>query len=201
MSDNKVVQFPKRFKSETVEVSESDMKITVISTLVIVFSLVVGINATIFNPIQRTSFGRGIASVNKEDASFEIKVKKSLRKMGKAELKESGIKPTKLDELTFGFLKGKYKIDTIDGKVKSIKLGESPNEILAATFMDESSSFLQRYATLFSKKSASIELVKVNYVNGTKVENFNIFDRKGKKIVNLDLVTDESSRFVELAVK
>lgn len=199
--NNNVVQFPKEYKQDTIEVDGKDMKLAITSTLLIVFAIAIGINATIFSPMP-TSTGRGIASVNpNEDYSFEIKVKKTLKNLGKADLKESGSQPSKLDELTFGFLKGKYSIDMMGGDIKRIKLTETPNEILGATFIPESTSFLQKYAKLFAKRSASISKLKVNYTNGTKVENFAIYDKRGKQLVDLNLVTDEDNRFVELAVK
>lgn len=122
--ERKVIPFTKPFKKNLVRTTPNDLRAAATGTIAFILLLMVGFNFQMFQgpndqQASRTaSAHRGLASVPKVLAP---QWKKSLSELGQKEIVQKGNRPSAVDNLTFGYLKGNYAFTVEKGVVKNIQ--------------------------------------------------------------------------------
>ena len=140
MSDErKVIPFKKSFKKQLVRTTPNDLRAAATGTIAFILLLMVGLNFQIFEgskeaqASRQMNMNRGLASVPKV---LEPKWKKSLSELGEKEIVAKGVRPSAIDSLTYGYLKGNYSFTVEKGVVKNIQFtnfNESQPQVVSNT--------------------------------------------------------------------
>jgi hypothetical protein len=162
MSDErKVIQFKKPFKKQLVKTTPNDLRAAATGTIAFILLLMVGLNFQIFEGSKEAqahrqqSMNRGLASVPRV---LEPRWKKSLSELGEKEMVVKGMRPTAIDSLTYGYLKGNYSFTVEKGVIKNMQfsnVNESQPQVVSNTqkfLNDYSSAIVPKFDSILSSK-------------------------------------------------
>ncbi len=128
--------------------------------------------------------------------SWENKAFKSLEAASERDLASVGQKPTKLDNLVFGDLEGKYLIRKINGEIFEIRYfeagGENPQTI------ESREKFLKSNLTLFSSHAQSIRQIHHEDNSEVIVERYELMDQKGQGLVVIQFLLDQNQNLLAM---
>lgn len=189
MSDKrKVIPFTKPFKKTLVRTTPNDMRAAATGTIAFILLLMVGLNFQIFEGSAETQanrqqrMNRGLASVPKV---LEPQWKKSLSELGSKEIVSQGSRPSAIDNLTYGYLKGNYSFTVEKGVVKHIQFSnvtEAQPQVVSST-----QKFLSDYSSAIVPNLESILSSKREVSDAGIKEIYNIKSEGATKIVEFQL--------------
>lgn len=163
--ERKVIPFRKPFKKNLVRTTPNDLRAAATGTLAFILLLMVGFNFQMFDGTSDAqakrdqSVQRGLASVPKV---LEPQWKKSLSELGKKEIMIKGNRPSAIDNLTYGYLKGNYSFTVEKGAVKNIQFSsnDAQPQVLASRqkfINDYAQAFAPNFESIISSKRESKE--------------------------------------------
>lgn len=189
MSDErKVIPFKKPFKKQLVKTTPNDLRAAATGTIAFILLLMVGLNFQIFEgskeaqASRQMSMNRGLASVPKV---LEPQWKKSLSELGEKEIVAKGTRPSAIDSLTYGYLKGNYSFTVEKGVVKNIQFtnsSESQPQVVSNT-----QKFLQDYSSAIVPKLDGILNSKREATDAGFKEVYSIQSEGSTKTVEFQL--------------
>ena len=167
MSKDNLILFPKKSKP-TISMTNSEAKWMVSGSLLVILTIALGINATLFSQSQGglktmagepASSARSIASINPIfRVSWEKKAFQVLENTQEREIANVGQKPSAYDSFAFGALEGKYQIRKIDGLISEVQFSQEAQGAPKALL--ERESFLNSNIALFSPDAHRAERVR-----------------------------------------
>lgn len=195
MSDKRnVIPFRKPFKKQMGRIGRTtpnDLRAAATGTLAFILLLMVGFNFQIFegsNEAQASrsqNMQRGLASVPKV---LEPQWKKSLSELGSKEIVGQGSRPSAVDNLTYGYLKGNYSFTVEKGVVKNIQFSNSTEA--QPQVVNNRQKFINDYASAIVPNLEGIMSSKREMTNGGFKEIFNIKTSTSTKTVEFQLDKD-----------
>lgn len=189
MSDErKVIPFKKPFKKQMVRTTPNDMRAAATGTLAFILLLMVGFNFRVFegsNEAQANraqNMQRGLASVPKV---LEPQWKKSLSELGDKEIVSQGNRPSAVDNLTYGYLKGNYSFTVEKGIVKNIQFANASES--QPQVVSNRNKFINDYASAIVPDMKSIVSSKREAIDGGYREIYNIQTATATKTVEFKM--------------
>lgn len=187
-NERKVIPFRKPFKKNLVRTTPNDLRAAATGTLAFILLLMVGFNFQMFDGTSEAQakrdqrVQRGLASVPKV---LEPQWKKSLSELGKKEIVNKGNRPSAIDNLTYGYLKGNYSFTVEKGAVKSIQFSNSSDS--QPQVLGNRQKFISDYAQALTPDFQSIVSSKREASDGGFREIYNIKTSSETKTVELQL--------------
>lgn len=210
MSDDNLILFPKK-STPNIEMSESEAKWMVAGSLLVVLTVAIGINSTIFTktvnpqtvagePTTQVSDSRAPASINPLfRVSWEKKAFEVLRETKSRDLANVGEKPSVFDSFAIGTLEGNYSVRKVNGKIAEIQFAQNPNSQPKA--LKERQSFLTQNLALFSDDAQSVEPVLVEENNERTLERFRLMSSSGQDLGTVQMLLDKDQNLLSMTVQ
>lgn len=210
MSDDNLILFPKK-SNNSISMSDAEAKWMISGTLLVVLTVAIGINASLFSPRsaqdiaanngQTQTFGnRSIAStqplfrVSWEKKAFEI-----LDKAGARDIASAGEKPSVFDKFAIGTLEGHYSIRKIDGKISEIQLSDSEESRPKSLINRE--EFLQKNLALFSDSAKQVKPIHVEDNAERVIERFQLKGDQGQDLGVVQILLDKDQNLLSMTVQ
>ena len=130
--------------------------------------------------------------------AWEQKALASLENNRLRDLASVGATPSLLDRLTFSTLKGRYRLRTIDGRLKAIELPADKNNGIR---LDRPvRGFVTEFLPLLASEAEAVE----NYQsidNGTRsIEKLNLIGQEGEVLAQVEILLDQNKTLLSLSV-
>lgn len=187
-NERKVIPFKKPFKKQLISTTPNDVRAAATGTIAFILLLMVGFNFKMFDgsateKADRTvSMQRGIASVPKV---LEPQWKKSLSDLGEKEIVSQNSRPSTIDDLTYGYLKGNYSFTVEKGTLKNIQF--SKDSSAAPQVVSNRQKFISDYASALAPEMQSIVSSKRETVSGGYREVYSVKTATSTKTVEFQL--------------
>ncbi len=209
MSDDNLILFPKKSKPN-ITMSESEAKWMVAGSLLVVLTVAIGINSTLFsqrvNPettvaeAQVASSSRAPASINPLfRVSWEKKAFEVLKKTKARDLANVGEKPSIFDTFAIGTLEGNYNIRKIDGKISEIQFSENPNS--QPKSLRQRQQFLSKNLSLFADGAESVEKIHIEENADRLIERFQLKSAQGQDLGTVQVLLDQDQNLLSMTVQ
>lgn len=210
MSNDNLILFPNK-RTSNISMSESEAKWMVSGSLLVVLTLAIGINSTLFagnslsNSSQLTGSpsaigSRSIASTNPiirvswEKRAFQVLETAKLR-----DLANVGASPGVFDNFAFGTLEGDYSIRKVDGMIAEIQFARNPEsrpkELL------ERKDFLSKNLALFSDQAKSVKKIHTEKNQDRLVERFQLKGPSGQDLGVIQVLLDQDQNLLSMTVQ
>lgn len=186
--ERKVIPFGKAFKKNLVSTTPNDLRAAATGTMAFILLLMVGFNFHVFESPslqvqqQTQKAQRGLASVPQVLAP---QWKKSLKDLHQSEIKVQAQRPSAVDGLTYGYLKGQYILTMENGLVKAIQLSSTSQ--MQPTAINDSQKFMNEYGQTLVPEMKSILSSKRESTSAGFKEVFRIETEKVQKNIVLSL--------------
>ncbi|MCJ8277181.1 MAG: hypothetical protein MJK18_10100 [Bdellovibrionales bacterium] len=203
MSKDNLILFPKKSNS-IISMTENEVKWMISASLLVILTLAVGINSTLFAPSadnpQIQAGSRSIASVNPlvkvawEKRAFEVLSETQTR-----DLAHVGKKPSAFDDLAFGALEGNYSIRLQQGTIAEINFASESNH--KPKHIMERGAFVSSNLALFSKDSRTADRVHHEVGSESIHERFKLKNQSGQDLGVVDVVSDINNNLISMKVQ
>lgn len=186
--ERKVIPLGKAFKKNLVSTTPNDLRAAATGTMAFILLLMVGFNFHVFESPslqvqqQTQKAQRGLASVPQVLAP---QWKKSLKDLHQNEIKVQAQRPSAVDGLTYGYLKGQYILTMENGLVKAIQLSSTSQ--MQPTAINDSQKFMNEYGQTLVPEMKSILSSKRESTSAGFKEVFRIETEKVQKNIVLSL--------------
>lgn len=199
-NDKKVIPFNKPFKKQLVKTTPNDMRAAATGTIAFILLLMVGFNFQVFENTtiekqeRAQKLQRGLASVPR---MLEPQWKKSLKNLNQKEITTRAEKPSDLDRLTYGELKGDYSFTIQNGVVKNIhftNVSSSKPHVL----IDSGDFFGKHGRALVPSFESIISSIRAPTTEGFK-EVFTI--KAGHETKTVEFSLDRNNGLMDIAVQ
>ena len=208
MSNDNLILFPKK-RTPNIEMSESEAKWMVAGSLLVVLTLAIGINSTLFSSKadtqavmagQSNGSGRSFASVpQRVGVNWEKKAFKVLSETDRRGLASVGEKPSVFDKFAIGTLEGHYNIRKVDGKIAEIQFAENPNSQPKNLLGTE--QFIKQHLNLFADQAQSIEQVFSEANADLMIERFRLLSAEGQDLGLVQVLLDKDQKLLSMTVQ
>ncbi len=211
MSDDNLILFPKKSTSN-IMMSESEAKWMVAGSLLVVLTVAIGINSTLFaskiNPQQVAGEAQALiatgsrapASINPLfRVSWEKKAFEVLKDTKARDLANVGEKPSVFDSFAIGTLEGHYNIRKIDGKIAEVQFAQNENNQPKSLL--ERQQFLSQNLGLFSDQAKSVEQVHVEENADRLIERFRLMGAEGQDLGTVQVLLDKDQNLLSMTVQ
>jgi hypothetical protein len=160
--------------------------------------------ATFFNQKIMTHFetksSRSIASLN-EQSQFEFDWQKDLAaklsEKSNRKVASYGETPSKLDEIRFGTLEGKYSFSFNNDTISEIKFQETAAAD-RPKYIPNFENFLMENKDVFVPELSLIKSVDTKMAADTKEETLELFNATNKTLGRVTYISDHSGRFLSM---
>ena len=210
MSDDNLIVFPKKSTSN-ITMSESEAKWMVAGSLLVVLTVAIGINSTIFSqkagpqtvagqPTTTVSDSRAPASINPLfRVSWEKKAFEVLKETKSRDLANVGKKPSVFDNFAIGTLEGHYTIRKVDGKITEIQFANAENS--EPKTLVERHKFLSQNLGLFSAQADSVEAIHIEENAERTIERFRLTSKQGQDLGTVQVLLDKDQNLLSMTVQ
>ncbi len=210
MSNDNLILFPKKSTSN-ISMNESEAKWMISGSLLVVLTMAIGINSTLFSQTNGASGGavavvesplggRSVASINPlfrvswEKRAFEV-----LKDTDTRDLANVGGHPSVFDRFAFGTLEGHYAIRKVEGKIAEIRLADYP-ESQPKTLL-ERKGFLVKNLALFSDQAHSVEEIHAENNSERLIEKFQLKGQNGQDLGVVQMLLDKNQNLLSMTVQ
>jgi hypothetical protein len=217
MSNDNLILFPKKSTSN-ITMSEADAKWMISGSLLVVLTIALGINASLFSkktgpgaiassadqvtgrqvasaaPIQSPALTNPLFRISWEKRAFEVLDKTEAR-----DLASVGEKPSFFDAFAFGILEGKYAIRRVDGKIAEIQFSEAPDS--RPKLLKERQQFIASNLKLFSEEASQVEQVQSVQNEQRFIEKFQMTDAEGHDLGTIQVLLDKDQNLLSMTVQ
>ncbi len=211
MSDDNLILFPKKSKPN-ITMSESEAKWMVAGSLLVVLTVAIGINSTLFSQrvntettttvaeAQTSSTSRAPASINPLfRVSWEKKAFEVLKKTKARDLANVGEKPSVFDTFAIGTLEGNYNIRKIDGRISEIQFSQNPNS--QPKSLRQRQQFLSKNLSLFAADARSVEKIHIEENADRLIERFQLKSAQGQDLGTVQVLLDKDQNLLSMTVQ
>jgi hypothetical protein len=211
MSDDNLLLFPKK-STPNISMSDSEAKWMVAGSLLVVLTVAIGINATLFSGGADLN-SRGLASQEVSVAgsrapasinplfrvSWEKKAFEVLANTQARELANVGQKPSVFDKFAIGTLEGHYDVRKTNGKIAEIQFSYKPES--QPKVLQERHQFLKQNLGLFSDQAQSVEFVHVEENMDRTIERFRLMGAGGQDLGMVQVLLDQDQNLLSMTVQ
>ncbi len=178
----------------------NEKKAALTASILSIIALATFFNQKIVSHFDTSKSSRTIASLN-EKAEFEFQWQKDLAQKLSQKSNRSiasyGERPSKLDEVRFGLLEGKYAFSFVDDKLSEIKFQETPNSDRPKYIKDVGAFLIENREALIPE----VSLVKTldSKSEGENFEQvFELYDAQNNNLGHATYISDRAGRFRSL---
>ncbi len=198
-NERKVIPFTKPFKKNLVRTSINDVRAAATGTIAFILLMMVGFNFQMFQgsnvtEANATQSQRGLASVPKVLAP---QWKKSLSELGQKEMVQKASRPSAIDSLTYGYLKGNYSFTVEKGAVKSIHFSNASEA--QPQVVGDRQKFINDHASAIAPDLQSISSAQREVSEKGVREIYNLKTSTATKTVVFEL--DKNNGLIGIAVQ
>lgn len=208
MSKDNLILFPKKNKTNIVNMTRHELKWMISGSLFLMLFVAVGLNHAILSPQSSDSMegvaalpeeNRAIASINPIfKVSWEEKAFEVLSKTPQRELANVGERASAVDQFTFGFLKGQYQVREVDGHIRQIQFfdqGQGEPRLIS-----DRQGFLAKHLGLFSDQAAQAIQTQVVDNDDRRLESYLIQDSQGQDLSTVQILLDQDQNLLSMTV-
>lgn len=197
--DRKVIPFKKQFKKQMVKTTPNDLRAAATGTLAFILLLMVGVNFQLFETdnnqqaqrLQKTE--RGLASVPKV---LNPQWKKNSLSDDSQEPIVDGQRPSPIDKLTYGYLKGNYSFTVENGIVRNIHFLNSKNS--NPQVVQNRQLFIEEHGRAFVPDLKSIGSSQVEATSDGYKESFVVKTASATQII--DIYMSKNNELLKITV-
>ena len=186
--------------------SENEAKWMISASLLVILTLAVGINSTLFSQpttiagSPQKAMSRSIASVNPLfKVSWEKKAFEVLKNVEERDLASVGQMPSAFDKLAFGALEGKYAIRMVEGRIAEIKFASQVDS--KPKFMKDRLEFVEKNLAFFSKDAKIAKKVHQESNDDLVVERFQLSNDSGQDLSVVQVLSDKNNNLISMTVQ
>lgn len=206
-NNNKVIPFPKdklkKTATATVRLDLEQKKIMVSASLVSAIFITVVVNAIMFQRqsdrplrmISKVENSRAIASVSGPIADQFL--------VGQRDLASYGRKPRDIEQLIFGELAGKYRVQYENDKVSQINWSESgarQNE--KPTLLKDRIEFLEKHRGIWPVSFEDVKLLGTKTVSVDRVsEEYALYSKAEAPVAHVKFLVDQKGQLYSMIVE
>ena len=205
MSKDNLILFPKKSNS-IISMSENEAKWMISASILVVLTIAIGINSTLFSPSgqyvaeNEKAGSRSIASINPIfKVSWEKKAFEVLKSSKERDLANIGKQPSAFDKLAFGILEGKYAIRLEEGKIAEIKFAAENNN--KPKHMKDRKAFVEKNLNLFAQGAYKAETLHYETTDDTVVESFQLKNSQGQDLRVVQVLSDKDNNLISMTVQ
>jgi hypothetical protein len=178
----------------------NEKKAALTASILSVVALVTFFNQRIMSHFDTSRNSRAIASVN-EQAQFEFDWQKDLAaklsEKSNRKIASYGETPSKLDEIRFGTLEGKYSFSFDNDKISEIKFQETASAD-RPKYIPNFENFLMENKDVLIPDLSLIKTVESKTALDTKEQTLDLFNATNKNLGRVTYISDHSGRFLSM---
>lgn len=178
----------------------NEKKAALTASILSVVALATFFNQKILTHFDTNKNSRSIASVN-EEAQFEFQWQKDLAnklsEKSNRKIASFGETPSKLDQIRFGTLEGKYSFSFSNETISEIKFQETASSD-RPKYIPNFEHFLMENKDVFIPDLSSIKSVANKMEAETREQTLELFNATNKTLGRVTYVSDHSGRFLSM---
>lgn len=209
MSNDNLILFPNKSTSN-ISMSENEAKWMIAGSLLLVLTMAIGVNASLFSSspqqapmMAEASASQGsrvIASINPIfRVSWEKKAFEVLKETKARDLATVGKKPSVFDNFAFATLDGHYTIRKVEGKILEVQFAEAPESLPKA--LKKRHRFLMENLKLFSDQATAVEQVQSLENDERFVEKYVMKSQAGQDLGQIEILLDKDHNLLSMIVR
>lgn len=178
----------------------NEKKAALTASILSVIALATFFNQKIVSQFDTSKTTRTIASLN-EKAEFEFQWQKELAEKlaqkSSRSIASYGEKPSKLDEIRFGVLEGKYAFNFENDRVTEIKFQETPYAD-RPKYIKDMSAFLLENKDVLIPEAALVKTLETKNLGEIQEQTLELYDENNNVVGQVSFVSDKSGRLRSL---
>lgn len=178
----------------------NEKKAALTASILSVVALASFFNQKIVSHFDSSKTSRNIASLN-EQAEFEFQWQKELAQKlsdkSNRKIASFGGDPSKLDQIRFGMLEGKYAFSFDNEKISEIKFQETASED-RPKYIQNVENFLIENNDVLIPDVAEVKTINTKIVGEDSEQTLELYDSSHKALAQVTYVSDKSGRLRSL---
>lgn len=175
----------------------NEKKVTFTASILSVIALATFLNQKIVSQFDTSKSSRTIASLN-EQAEFEFQWQKELAQKlsekSNRKIASYGEAPSKLDEVRFGLLEGKYAFSFANDQISEIKFQETASADRPKYIQDVSAFLIDNKEALIPEVSL-VKTLETKTVGENNEQLLELYNSENKSLGQVTYTSDSSGRF------